>query len=560
MEILGYATLIFFLVAMVLTLLRKINLPVQTVLVLVTLVCMVAGAIYYGLTEGVVAVMEMPNRVIGGIIVHPITALLSGLFIAGALAATGGFEAFKVIITRLQKTPIGLAGTMVILIQIPMLSSLPCGRIIAAALLPLLFAFGSEGGLNLLTRSQLIVLIGAFARNAFGSCGPSPIGGVGQIGEGFLGSHFPTAADGILRAPQAFSLMIGTALTALFLKIISQKLYPDDVSLRDKTEQDQAKSQPIKAPVVGYISLVIFVAALLISIFQPIIKLPVQTIMVVATLLILLIGRASLKDLMSGIILLPVSAMIAGFMAAGALAATGGFDALGTILKGLSAFAPLGVAGMLVIFVQIQTMIPLSCSRILTAALVPVLYFFGPAHFNLVTWNQLAVVMAAYMINATTSCGPSPLGGGGMMGEGQMRAESGYIKGAYTFSSMAVMAPLAAIFMRFVNLTSFAPADDAVKTDVLAIVGYGVLILAVNLFIIVGISAMIKGNARGDYRAQTVGFLFGGVMAGVVLAVSVFGFEPLAALQGGFGGLLSALWIALMVPRKLTPEPQMSET
>ena len=205
-------------------------------------------------------------------------------------------------------------------------------------------------------------------------------------------------------------------------------------------------------------------------------------------------------------------------------------------------------------------MIPLSCSRILTAALVPVLYFFGPAHFNLVTWNQLAVVMAAYMINATTSCGPSPLGGGGMMGEGQMRAESGYIKGAYTFSSMAVMAPLAAIFMRFVNLTSFAPADDAVKTDVLAIVGYGVLILAVNLFIIVGISAMIKGNARGDYRAQTVGFLFGGVMAGVVLAVSVFGFEPLAALQGGFGGLLSALWIALMVPRKLTPEPQMSET
>ena len=75
------------------------------------------------------------------------------------------------------------------------------------------------------------MLIGAFTRNSMGSCGPSPIGGVGQIGEGFLGAFFPTASDGILRSPQAFSLIIGTAITALFLKIISQKLYPDDVTL-----------------------------------------------------------------------------------------------------------------------------------------------------------------------------------------------------------------------------------------------------------------------------------------------------------------------------------------
>ncbi len=557
MEILGYATLIFFLVAMVLTLLKKINLPVQTVLVLVTLICLVAGAIFYGLTEGLVAMMEMPNRMVGGIILHPITALLSGLFIAGALQATGGFEAFKVILSKLLKTPIGIAGTMVILIQFPMIASLPCGRIIAAALLPLLFAFGREGGMNLLTKSQLIVLIGAFARNAFGSCGPSPIGGVGQIGEGFLGSHFPTAADGILRAPQAFSLMIGTALTALFLKIITQKLYPEDVSLRDKdvvTEDETKKA--IKAPVAGYISLIIFVAALLVSIFQPIIKLPVQTIMVGATILIMIVGRAKIQDLMSGIILLPVSAMIAGFMAAGALAATGGFDALGKILKLFSDIPLLGVAGMLAIFVQIQTMIPLSCSRILTAALVPVLYFFGPAQFNLLTWEQLAVVMAAYMINATTSCGPSPLGGGGMMGEGQMRAESGYIKGAYTYSSMAVMAPLAAIFMRFLNLTSFTSGPEQVKANVLAIVGYVIVILAANLFIIFGINRMLKGDETSDYRVQVVGFLFGGVMAGVVLALAVFGFDLVAALQGGFGGLLSALWIAFMVPKRLIPEPE----
>ena len=557
MELLGYFTLTFFLVAMVLTLLKKINLPVQTVLVLVTLVCLGAGAVYLGLTEGMAAVLELPNQMMSGIILHPITALLSGLFIAGALAATGGFEAFKVIITKLQKTPLGLAGTMVILIQFPMIASLPCGRIIAAALLPLLFAFGAEGGLNLLTRAQLIVLIGAFSRNAFGSCGPSPIGGVGQIGEGFLGSHFPTAADGILRAPQIFALMVGTALTALFLKLISQKLYPDDVALKDKKVEEKSETKKVSAPIRGYVTLAIFFAALAFAIFQPI-TLPVQTIMVAATILIMVVGRAKVRDLMSGIILLPVSAMIAGFMAAGALAATGGFDALGTILKAFSDFPILGTAGMIAIFIQIQTMIPLSCSRILTAALVPVLYYFGPDHYALLTWNQLAVVMAAYIINATTSCGPSPLGGGGMMGEGQMRAESGYIKGAYTFTAMATMAPLAAIFMRFLNLSSFSPVVGESQKQILDIIGFGILIVVVNIAVIAGINRMITGKEQGDYRIQVAGFLIGGVLAGVVLALSVFGFSIVPALQGGFGGLLAALWIAFMVPKRLTVQTEAS--
>jgi hypothetical protein len=121
---------------------------------------------------------------------------------------------------------------------------------------------------------------------------------------------------------------------------------------------------------------------------------------------------------------------------------------------------------------------------------------------------------------------------------------------------MAVMAPLAAIFMRFLNLTSFTSGDEQVKANILAIVGYGIVILAANLFIIVGINKMLKGDATPDYRVQIGGFLAGGVMAGVVLALSVFGFDIVAALQGGFGGLLSALWIAFMVPKRLIPEPE----
>jgi len=448
----------------------------------------------------------------------------------------------------------------VILTQVPLLASLPCGRIIAAALLPLLFAFGSEGGLNLLTRSQLIVLIGAFARNAFGSCGPSPIGGVGQIGEGFLGSHFPTAADGILRAPQAFALMLGTAVTALFLKFISQKLYPEDVQLKEKVEVSQEQirkmeQQRKRAPLTGYLSLAIFVAALLISIFQPFGKIPVQTVLVAAAIVIVLISRAGIQEMMSGIILLPVTAMIAGFMAAGALAATGGFDALGNLLRGLSAIPILGAAGMVAIFVQIQTIIPLSCSRILTAALVPVLYLFGPAGYAFLTWDQLAIVMAAYMINATTSCGPSPLGGGGMMGEGQMRAESGYIKGAYTFTAMATMAPLAAIYMKFLNLSIFDPANPDLTRDLATIGAYALIVVGANA-IGIGLLSRIAGSSERSFLMHNVLFVAMGMLAGMILSVSVYGFEAVQIAQGAVGGAVAAVLIAVMVPRKLVPEPQ----
>lgn len=558
MEALGYITLTIFVVTMVLTLFKKINLPVQTVLVLVSLVCLVIGAIVRWIIEGPTSAILLPNEMIGGIILHPITALLGGLFLAGALTATNGFDALKVIISKLQKTPIGLVGTLVVIINLPVIASLPCGRIIAAALLPLLFAFGYEGGMGLLTKTQLVVLIGAFTRNAMGSCGPSPIGGVGQIGEGFLGAFFPTASDGILRSPQAFSLFIGTAVTALFLKIISQKLYPNDVTLRDRPRDGGAglkkEQQNISAPFRGYLSLVLFVASLLIAIFQPFGKMPVQTVLVIGGILIIVLCRASIQDLMNGIILLPVTAMASGFMAAGVLAATGGFDALGVILKNLSSLEFLGVAGMLAIFVQMQTILPLSCSRILTAALVPVLYLFGPAKFNMLTWPQLAIVMSAYMINATTSCGPSPLGGGGTMGEGQMRAETGFIKGAYTFTSMAIMAPLAAIYMKFMNFSIFAPNNPEFSQSIFTIVVYTIVIIGVSIGMMTFVSRYITDNSNKNWQMQLMYFLVSGGIAGAVLSVSVYEFKFLELIQGFIGGVIAAFIIGVMVPKTLSKQ------
>ena len=102
MEYLGYITLAIFIITMVLTLFRKINLPVQTVLVLVSLGCLLIGAIFRFVSVGFNSAILLPNEMIGGIILHPITALLGGLFLAGALDATQGFDALKVIINKLK--------------------------------------------------------------------------------------------------------------------------------------------------------------------------------------------------------------------------------------------------------------------------------------------------------------------------------------------------------------------------------------------------------------------------------------------------------------------------
>jgi len=555
LEILGYITLTIFIGLMLATLFGYIRTPVQTVLVLSTVLCLVVGGFFRYFSSGWDAVMLLPNEFLGGIILHPITALLTGLFLAGGLKASGGFEALKVILRYLRKSPIGLVGTLVILINLPVISSLPCGRILAAALLPLLFTFSFEGGMGILTKSQAIVLIGAFTRNAMGSCGPSPIGGVGQIGEGFLGSFFATASEGILRAPQAFSLMLGTAIVALFLKFISQRLYPNDVALRENpfTSGASEREEPeISAPMEGYLALVIFVASLLIAIFQPFGKMPVQTILVAGAVLMVIVCRVRLNSLMEGIILLPVTAMTAGFLAAGALAATGGFDALGIILNSLVGVPFLGIAGMLAIFVQFQTILPLSCARILTAALVPVLYLFGPAKFGFLDWSQLAIVMAAYIINATTSCGPSPLGGGGMMGEGTMRAETGFIKGAYTFASMAIMAPLAAIYMKFLNLSVFQPSDPAFVRDVLTIVQFTLVVVAANVALLALGSRLFGPDQSRNWLLQTGGFIAAGGLAGGILAFALFETNPSAIIQGMVGGMIAAILIGVMAPKVLS--------
>jgi len=562
--LLGLGTFAFFFGVILLTIFKKINLPIQTVLFVCTIIIFGIGFLFrlFFSEEGTIGALLLPNEMLRGVILHPITAMLAGFFLAGALQASGGFDALRVILDKLRKSPLGLAGTLVIICHLPLLVQLPCGRIIAAALLPLLFSFGHQG-MNLLTKSQLIIFIGAFSRSAWGTCGPSPIGGVAQMGEGFLGAHFVTASNGILRAPQSLSLMLGTGFMALFLKLITMKMYPKGTSLTEKKE-DAADADtagvPKGAPLSGYISLVIFVLALVFALFQgpiqfalrdylPFPKMPVQTVLVAGSLLILLLTRVRVDDLMGGIILLPAASMAGGFMAAGALEATYGFAALAFLMEKIQQFPLLGIAGMMAIYVQLQAVVALACSRILYAALVPVLYYLGPAGKGLLTWEQLAIMLAAYSINAAAGCAQSPAGGCGMMSEGAIRAETGYLSGAFSLTGMAILMPLAAIAMKFQTLHYF---DASAPASMAMLFGLTTVVIVVNGFVF-----KLVGERLGDDCDENWWVLFWGYLALTIFASIVFGYCMFGPgigqlLQAAFGGaVISVVAMVLLAPRCL---------
>jgi len=164
----------------------------------------------------------------------------------------------------------------------------------------------------------------------------------------------------------------------------------------------------------------------------------------------------------------------------------------------------------------------------------------------MVTWTGLAVVMSAYMINATTSCGPSPLGGAGMMAEGTLRAETGYLKGAFSFVAMAMLAPLAALFMKFMNLQVF---DTGFGADLGLLIAGVLFIVVVNWALIKLVNVSIGSKLKRGWNVQLIVFLVAGAVAGAMLSYALYDFEWVGMLQGALGGLGAAVLIGLMTPR-----------
>jgi len=134
-----------------------------------------------------------------------------------------------------------------------------------------------------------------------------------------------------------------------------------------------------------------------------------------------------------------------------------------------------------------------------------------------------------------------------------MRAESGYIRGAYSFGAMAIMAPIAAIYMKFLNLSIFSPDDPELVRNLWTIGEYVVAIVVLNIVIIKVMSFFLTKDIVRNWVFQLAGFLVMGAIAGGVLSLSLYGINIVFIIQGLTGGIIASLIIALMTPKSLVP-------
>ena len=179
--------------------------------------------------------------------------------------------------------------------------------------------------------------------------------------------------------------------------------------------------------------LVFMVVLVVIIVFNAVIRVPIQTVLIGLAVVIMIIGKAKLQDLMAGLILHPLMAMTAGFLIAGALGLAGGFDILLTGLSWLagvsiSGLPILGWVGVAVILANIPTIMPMPCGRILAAALMLGVFLFATAladSYDLALEGSargimISALVSGFIVNAAASCGPSTLGGIGGIGEGNL--------------------------------------------------------------------------------------------------------------------------------------------
>jgi hypothetical protein len=118
--------------------------------------------------------------------------------------------------------------------------------------------------------------------------------------------------------------------------------------------------------------------------------------------------------------------MISGFIFAGALLITGGFDSLITMLDYVSRHTPLGYVGVAVLLICSPTLLPMPCGRIIGTALLPAVIMFSQ---KIMALNGLPMIgpamMTGFIINASASCVPSRMGGIGEIGEGLLGVKGG---------------------------------------------------------------------------------------------------------------------------------------
>jgi hypothetical protein len=220
--IVGVVSLVLFfgiIIASVLGIIPQDRLPIQPALILTTFIIM--GLAFIGGTYDENVEAFGLSALASTIIIHPITALIAGFLVAGALEAAGAFEAAADGLQRLEGVkskggqPIfGMVGTVVLLTNLPTIIAMPCGRILAAALMPAALFFGLRVARSFQNPGLVSVVVFAFIVNAAASCGPSLIGGIGTIGEG-------------LARLEAGSLILATGVCALVMRFVTVSVPPD---------------------------------------------------------------------------------------------------------------------------------------------------------------------------------------------------------------------------------------------------------------------------------------------------------------------------------------------
>ena len=240
----GAVSLILFfgvIIASVLGIIPQDRLPVQPALILTTFIIM--GLAYIGSTQDDSVAHFNLSQLSSTIIIHPITALISGFLVAGALEAAGAFEAAADGLQRMEgfklkgsSTPIfGIVGTVVILTNLPTIIAMPCGRILAAALMPAALFFGVRVARSFQIPALVSVVVFAFIVNAAASCGPSLIGGIGTIGEGLA-----ALPPGSLSDAQQIGIILATGVCALVMRFVTVAVPPD---LAEEEEEERLEAE-----------------------------------------------------------------------------------------------------------------------------------------------------------------------------------------------------------------------------------------------------------------------------------------------------------------------------
>ncbi len=257
----GFVSLILFFAVIILSLKGVVpqdRLPIQAALVLAAFVIVLMTILGWYLDKSVIRISAQDMA--GMVIIHPITALVAGFMVAGALEAAGAFDAAADALNRMENLkfgkfiPFGVPGTVILLVNMPTIIAMPCGRILAAALMPAALYFGFKVARQSGNSKLVGAIVFAFIVNAAASCGPSPLGGIGTIGEGMtklsIGSFGDAQQLGILFATTV--CMVGmkfiTPLTPPVLEEKLKKMGGDEEEEEDPIESKDSSDLSGKNP------------------------------------------------------------------------------------------------------------------------------------------------------------------------------------------------------------------------------------------------------------------------------------------------------------------------